>query len=139
WVFTTEGAWVASGSGAGDGVWIERHDGVITSMHSEWGRSVDLFYAQGRLAKAVASDGRSVSYAYDSQGRLVEVTTRPDGVHHYQWDGWLLSQVIDASGVAQCVNTFDALGRIRTQRDATGHLTRFTYLPGGVTVADDGQ
>lgn len=65
WVFTTEGAWVASGSGAGDGVWIERHDGVITSMHSEWGRSVDLFYAQGRLAKAVASDGRSVSYAYD--------------------------------------------------------------------------
>ncbi|WP_353955719.1 DUF6531 domain-containing protein, partial [uncultured Cutibacterium sp.] len=138
WVFTTEGAWVASGTGAGDGVWIERHDGVITSMHSEWGRSVDLFYAQGRLAKAVASDGRSVSYAYDSQGRLVEVT-RPDGVHHYQWDGWLLSQVIDASGVAQCVNTFDALGRIRTQRDATGHLTRFTYLPGGVTVADDGQ
>ena len=111
---------------------------MAISMHSEWGRSVDLFYAQGRLAKAVASDGRSVSYAYDSHGRLVEVT-RPDGVHRYQWDGWLLSQVIDASGVAQCVNTFDEAGRIRTQRDATGHLTRFTYLPGGVTVADDGQ
>ena len=62
---------------------------------------------------------------HELKGRLVEVT-RPDGVHHYQWDGWLLSQVIDASGVAQCVNTFDALGRIRTQRDATGHLTRFT-------------
>ena len=137
-IFTAEGAWVGSTSGAGDGIWIERRDGMAISMHSEWGRSVDLFYAQGRLAKAVASDGRSVSYAYDSQGRLVEVT-RPDGVHHYQWDGWLLSQVIDASGVAQCVNTFDALGRIRTQRDATGHLTRFTYLPGGVTVADDGQ
>lgn len=137
-IFTAEGAWVGSTSGAGDGIWIERRDGMAISMHSEWGRSVDLFYAQGRLAKAVASDGRSVSYAYDSHGRLVEVT-RPDGVHRYQWDGWLLSQVIDASGVAQCVNTFDEAGRIRTQRDATGHLTRFTYLPGGVTVADDGQ
>ena len=122
-IFTAEGAWVGSTSGAGDGIWIERRDGMAISMHSEWGRSVDLFYAQGRLAKAVASDGRSVSYAYDSHGRLVEVT-RPDGVHRYQWDGWLLSQVIDASGVAQCVNTFDEAGRIRTQRDATGHLTR---------------
>ena len=59
----------------------------------------------------MASDGRSVSYAYDSQGRLVEVT-RPDGVHHYQWDGWLLSQVIDASGVAQCVNNKVAIAVI---------------------------
>lgn len=81
-IFTAEGAWVGSTSGAGDGIWIERRDGMAISMHSEWGRSVDLFYAQGRLAKAVASDGRSVSYAYDSHGRLVEVT-RPDGVHRY--------------------------------------------------------
>ena len=138
WVFTAAGAWVGSGSDTSDGVWVERHEGVAAALHSEWDRSIDLLYEQGRLVKAVANDGRSVDYVYDNHGRLVEAT-RPDGVCSYRWDGWLLTQVIDTSGAAQCVNTFDDLGRIRTQLDATGHLTRFTYLPGGVTVADDGQ
>ncbi|WCC80146.1 DUF6531 domain-containing protein [Cutibacterium equinum] len=137
-VFTIDGAWVGADSGAGDGVWVERHEDAAVALHCEWGRSINLFYEQGRLVKATASDGRSVDYTYDNHGRLVEVN-RPDGICCYRWDGWLLTQVIDTSGVAQCVNTFDDLGRICTQQDATGHLTRFTYLPGGVTVADDGQ
>lgn len=138
WIFDADGNWLAAGHGPVDLVWVERVDGVITTLRSGWGRALNFTYEQGRLTSVMAGDGRQVFYDYDSQGRLA-VVRRPDGVWRYQWDGWLLTEVLDGTGVVQCANTFDSLGRIRTQLVAGGHQTRMVYLPGGVTVADDGD
>ena len=82
------------------------------------------------MVAATTSDGRHVDYAYDDHRRLV-TATGPAGTRSYRWnDAGLIESVTDADGVVEAENTYDAQGRVTTQRSQFGRVTRFVYLPG---------
>ena len=87
------------------------------------------------MVRVGASDGRAVSYDYDAHGRLVGSRGGDDGGRRYGWDedSGLLARVADADGVVEVDNTYDARGRVATQRSPFGRVSRYSYLPGRVT------
>jgi RHS repeat-associated protein len=83
-----------------------------------------------------------MAFRYDAQGRLTGATGAT-GRRTYIWgdSSGLIEQVIDADGVIEVLNEYDADGRVASQRSPFGRVSRYSYLPGGVTeVADtDGE
>jgi YD repeat-containing protein len=79
-----------------------------------------------------------VAYHYDEAGNLIEADGGPDGVRRYELDthGRVLA-VVDADGVAQLRNTYDADGRVLDQVSVHGRRVRMRYLPGHLTIVDD--
>jgi YD repeat-containing protein len=74
------------------------------------------------LVTSITSDfGVSVSYSYDSQGRLSQVT-EPDGsTVSFQYDGnSLITAVLDSQGKILESHTYDNLGRGLTSSEANG-------------------
>lgn len=139
WELASDGRLLQTSTGPGTGVTYDYDgDGRLVSMTHEFGRAIELLWdASGRLTGAVASDGRRVDYRYDEHGRLVAADT-PAGTRSYQWnDADLIDAVVDADGVVEAENTYDERGRVTTQRSPFGRLTRFVYLPGGITEVSD--
>ncbi|QWW19103.1 hypothetical protein I6B53_08240 [Schaalia sp. 19OD2882] len=124
----------------GKGVLVLTHeDGRLVRIAHESGRAIDLVRdGQGeRVTALVALDGRRIVYTYDESGRLRRVHG-PGVDRNYTWNAaGLLEQVIDGDGVVEVANTFDAQRRVATQRSPFGRTTRYSYLPGGVTVTSD--
>jgi RHS repeat-associated protein len=113
--------------------------GRLLSMAHQFGRSVSLEWddATGRVIRAAASDGRQVSYQYDESGRLVAAMT-PAGTRSYRWnDENLITAVVDPDGIVEAENTYDEVGRVTSQRSPFGRVSRFVYLPGGITSVSD--
>ena len=116
-------------------------EGRLRRMAHERGRWVDVVWDEGRAARVVAvlaSDGRRIDYSYDDAGRLVAVADSSGGVRRYVWDeAGLLARVVDADGVVEVTNSYDSQGRVVEQISQHGRVSRFTYLPGHVTVVAD--
>ncbi len=55
-----------------------RADGRLQSVTDSQGRSATFGYTGGRVTSATGVDGKITAYAYDSEGRLIKVTT-PEG------------------------------------------------------------
>ena len=89
-------------------------------------------------SRSTGSDGRRVDYRYDDAGRLV-AAARPGRCRaRYEHDeAGRVASVTDADGVVELVNTYDADGRVLTQRSPFGRLVTFGYQPDGVTVVAD--
>ncbi|WP_306210186.1 DUF6531 domain-containing protein [Actinoplanes sp. RD1] len=102
-------------------------DGRLTTLTRAGGRALRFEWAGGRVVAVTASDGRQVGYTY-RDGHLVAA-----GERRYTVDERIVA-VLDADGVAEATNTYDADGRVLTQVSRFGQLTRFLYLPGHVTV-----
>ncbi|WP_152364023.1 DUF6531 domain-containing protein [Microlunatus speluncae] len=139
WELSANGRLVSTGNGPGTTITYTYDDtGRLATMTHEFGRALDLQWDEaGRIGAATASDGRRVSYEYDDRGRLVAAHT-PAGIRRYRWDeADLIDAVFDADGVMEAENTYDDQGRVTTQRSPFGRLTRFVYLPGGVTEVSD--
>lgn len=140
WDLRADGLLRRTGSGPGTAVTFEHDDqGRLTALTHQRGRSVSLRWDDdtARVVGAVADDGREVRYAYDERGRLV-AATGPAGERSYRWDDAdLIAAVVDADGVVEAENTYDEHGRVTSQRSPFGRVTRFVYLPGGVTEVSD--
>jgi len=140
WTLTAEGRPASTSTGPGTRIDFEYDpSGRLLVMRHEFGRSVQLDWdeATGRITAATASDGRRVDYRYDDRGRLVAADT-PAGTRSYRWnDADLVDAVIDPDGVVEAENTYDEQGRVTSQRSPFGRVTRFVYLPGGVTEVSD--
>ena len=137
WLIDAAGRVVGTSAGEGSGVTLVWEGGRLVRMAHERGRFVDLEWDGARITAAQASDGRRVVYSYDEAGRLVGAD-RPVGARAYRWDGaGLLAEVVDADGVVEVSNTFDATGRVTGQRSPLGRVTRYAYLAGSVTVTSD--
>lgn len=136
WAFDASGALVSFGRGPGTRVTLRHDAGRLVSLAHERGRSITLTWADDRVVAATASDGRHIEYAHD-EGRLV-AASGPQGTRSYRWNAaGLVDRVTDGDGVHEATNTYDDLGRVATQVSRHGRLTRFTYLPGRVTLVDD--
>lgn len=137
WDFTDTGGLAGVSAGAGTALALVREGGRLVRIDHERGRSLRLVWGGDRVVAVTASDGRRVDYGYDGSGRLTAVTG-PAGTRRYRWnDAGLVDAVVDADGVVEAENTYDAERRVSTQRSPYGRTTRFVYLPGNVTVVSD--
>jgi len=114
--------------------------GELVSVSDPAGRgSLTLGYTSGKLTSVTdwASPARTVSYAYDANGRLWTVTDREGKVTTFGYDGTSsrLTSITDARGNVALSLTYDASGRVATQKDAgglvTGATTTFGYVANG--------
>ncbi len=137
WRFDAAGRLVETGNGPGTRVSMHWDGTRLLGLVHERGRSVTLDWADDRVRAAVASDGRRVDYAYDEAGRLVAATSHR-GTRRYAWnEAGLIQEVTDGDGVRELANTYDGLGRVVEQVSPHGRLTRFSYLPGNITMVAD--
>ncbi|MBI4493761.1 MAG: RHS repeat protein, partial [Chloroflexi bacterium] len=96
--------------------------------------SYDTCFA-GRLCQVSdwASPARVVQFSYDASGRLSSVTDRENKSTSFAYDGTSqrLTSITDARGNVAVTHTYDAQGRVATQKDAkglaTGQQTEFAY------------
>ena len=129
WRFDSAGRPVHAEDGPGTAITFAWSGDRLTGLTHAGGRSVVLEWAGDRIIAAWASDGRRIEYAY-AEGRLVRA-----GDDRYAVDDTgRVTAVVDADGVAEATNSYDAAGRVLTQESRFGRVTRFAYLPGGVTV-----
>ncbi|MGH3694713.1 MAG: DUF6531 domain-containing protein [Pseudonocardiaceae bacterium] len=138
WEFDAEGLPVRVMDGPGTQVRFVHEQGWLVELVHEGGKRLSLDWDSDRIIGLVCSDGRRVVYRYDEAGDLVEADGGPDGVRRYELDaqGRVLA-VLDADGVVELRNTYDADGRVLGQVSAHGRRSRMRYLPGHVTIVDD--
>ena len=114
--------------------------GQLASVGDPAGRgSLALAYhPSGRLASVTdwLSPARIVQYSYDASLRLETVTDRAGGVTRYSYYADdRIATVTDPRGNVSLTLTYDAGGRVQTQKDArglvTGQATSFTSVDNG--------
>ncbi|WP_341728039.1 DUF6531 domain-containing protein [Brooklawnia sp.] len=138
WEFSGSGRLLAAGNGEGSGIDFGYDDsGRLVRLTHEFGRWIDLVWDGVRVVTVEASDGRRIDYEYDQHARLLRASG-PGYERSYRWnDAGLIEAVIDADGVVEAENRYDETGRVAEQVSAFGRVSRFAYLPGGVTVVSD--
>ena len=133
WDFDLAGRPVRVASGPAEAVLTWADGRLVRLTHPRSGRWVELVWNGERLGTVTSSDGRSVQYRYDDAGDLVAVG-RATGDRAYEVENGLITSVTDADGVVEVVNTYDAEGRVTSQRSSDGRTTRYAYRPGLHTV-----
>jgi RHS repeat-associated protein len=99
----------------------------------------------GRLVQVLGSDGRLVKYAYTGVSGSSQLTSVTDvrgkvWTYAYTATGFLESEK-DPNLATQFFNTFDALGRVKSQKDQFNNLSLFDYddVAGTTTMTDSTQ
>ena len=141
WRLTSGGTLLSYGTGhASSRSFISlRRDaaGRVTRLEHARGQWISLDWSDDRVAAATSADGRTVTHAYDGDGQLV-AASGPAGTRTYRWnDDGLIAAVVDADGVVEVANVYDAERRVTSQRSPFGRTTRYVYLPGRTTVVSD--
>lgn len=91
---------------------------VLASVTNNLGRALSFIYANGLVQQVTDDTGRSVSYTYDGAGNLITAADPIGNKTAYAYDlpGRLTRIFFPASvGIANVTNTYDSLGRVRTQ------------------------
>ncbi len=137
WEFDADGLPLALHDGPGTQVRFIHEEGRLVGLRHQGGKRVELIWDGDRISELVCSDGSRVSYRYDNAGNLVEVGgPRVRRCYELDADGRVIA-VIDADGVVEVRNTYDAEGRVIGQTSRHGRQSRIRYLPGQITVVDD--
>jgi RHS repeat-associated protein len=134
--FDATGVLIAAADERGQGLTLAYSAGALTTITDALGQSLTFGWdagtgADARIVSATTSDGRAVGYAYtDTAGakRLTGVTA-VDGTttsYAYATTGGL-SSITDPLGNVSARNTYNAAGRITSQRDETGARTTFAW------------
>lgn len=109
----------------------------LVSISDPAGRgSLSLGYTNGQLTSVTdwASPSRVVAYQHDASGRLWKVTDREGKTTTFGYDGTShrLTTITDPLGHVAMTLTYDAEGRVQTQKDArglvTGDVKTFNYV-----------
>lgn len=106
--------------------------GNLTQITDPVGREYQLAYnGTGLLTSLTDPIGRVVRYGYDDQRNLTSVTDARGGVTSFAYDdAHRLLRATDPMGVTFIDNTYDAEGRLVSQRDGGG-------VTGGLTFGDE--
>ncbi len=97
--------------------------------------------AQGRITRATDPAGRSLNYAYNTNGELASVTDRAGQITYFQYDTatstggagdtvnsrHLLASITDPRGLIVLRQQFDEFGRLSGVSDGNGDGTSQTY------------
>ncbi len=138
--FDSTGAMTEHGSWDGQTVTATWTSGRLSALSSSVGPSLALSYTGTQLDSVIASDGRSVSYGYDTNGFLSTATLPGSVVWTYVNDAaGQVEEVHDPTGVVVVDNTYDIIGRVESQNTAPGATTTFGYQGDDVFVTDVGS
>ncbi|WP_284117120.1 HYD1 signature containing ADP-ribosyltransferase family protein, partial [Streptomyces fragilis] len=105
--------------------------GQLTTRADALGATVAFEHDQlGRVIRKEAG-GQVTIFGYDRAGRLVEALG-PDSQLRYQYDraGQVKTELVDGRPLTY---SYDKLGRRTRRITPTGHITRYTYAPDGLT------
>ncbi|MFI9381138.1 RHS repeat-associated core domain-containing protein [Kutzneria sp. NPDC052558] len=112
-------------------------------------RAYTLTWTGNHITGLSDSAGRTVTYGYDGNDNLTDVygvgttrtpTLKDDDHTQYTYTGHLMTSMRSPKnygGAASAVTsmTYDSAERVKTQTDANGHTTTFTYSPDGGLAA----
>ncbi|WP_406169924.1 DUF6531 domain-containing protein [Streptomyces sp. NBC_00996] len=137
-VFNSSGQLTGWLDGAGQGLAFGYSGAKLAKITDAAGRetTLDVDATTGRLNSVTLTDGRRVTYVYET-GQLAKVTGTDGGITRYTYAGGRLATVVDPKGNTVTQNTYDATtGRITKQIDASGGTYSFTWAatadaPGG--------
>ena len=105
---------------------------TLASVTNNLGRTLTFSYSSDLLTQVSDGNGRSVSYTYDASGNLTSFTDPLGQATTYTYDlPGRLVQVFYPSrpGTAFVTNSYDSLGRVKTQADANGSTWQY-FLAG---------
>lgn len=141
WTFDRDGVLTAFTADAAD-VTVQRAPASVRFTDRATGRWVAyrLDVETGLAAAAHTSDGRTATYEFDDDHRLVAVRREPADVRYGHDEHGFLTTVTDADGVVICQNRYDDTGRVRSQVEQHGRETTYEYRADGVSTvtASDG-
>jgi RHS repeat-associated protein len=115
-------------------------NGQLATVSDPAGRgSLTFTYTNGLLTGVAdwATPARTVTYEYDGSGRLWKVTDREAKTTTFGYDGTSsrIASITDALNHVALTLTYDASGRVATQKDArgltSGDVTTFGYVVNG--------
>jgi len=118
-------------------------DGLLRSVTDSFGRSLQFGYdTQNRLVRVTTPDGTAIDYAYGAGGQLAQVIY-PDGTRRqYLYESpafpLALTGIIDQRGVRYATWTYDGQGRAVSAEHAGG-ANRYALdflADGGVRIVD---
>ncbi|HUG86180.1 MAG TPA: DUF6531 domain-containing protein, partial [Euzebya sp.] len=129
WAYGADGLPTTISDTTGQVVTLQRDgDRRLVQALSSTGYALTFAYSGDRLASVTASDGRTVSYAFDGDGALVAVTRADGAVESYDPDGeGRTATIIDPDDVLVVDNVYDASGRVTSQEVADGTVVAFSY------------
>lgn len=111
---------------------------TLTTTDPAGRASIKTFDGHGRVTRVEATGQASISYEYDSAGRisrLVEGEGEEARATAFVYDGrGDLAQRIDPLG-GTTAYTYDAVGRLLTETLPTGHVLRYAYDANGNRIA----
>lgn len=137
WRFDGRGRLVEVVTRLGRVVRFEHDAEHMVSVRDQGGRTLQLRWEGDRIREVRSSDGRTVEYEY--RGDDLAAVRRALGDRRYDTDGdGRIVGILDGDGVQLIENTYDADGRVLTQRSPEGRLTTYRYLaPNTVVVSDE--
>jgi RHS repeat-associated protein len=112
---------------------------VLASATNNLGRALNFTYASGLLTRVSDGTGRSVSYTYDAASNLTGFTDPLGKTTTYAYDlpGRLTKIFYPANpNSAFVTNTYDSLGRVRTQAGGTNPPWQY-FFAGARSEEDD--
>ncbi len=138
YAFDASGKLVSISEPAGNRLSFAYTGANLTQITDSVGRVITLSYdAQNRLSALSDPLGRKVTYAYDAAGRLVTVTDKIGNaagqnplLHQWQYAydaAGHLASLTDPDGRVPMANTYDASGRVTSQKDGLANTTSFDY------------
>lgn len=139
-VFSSTGQLLSVADRNGHTTTLQYSGTKLATVTDSAGRQLSVTWTGARIT-AVASGGRSVSFAYnDGAGNLTDYTDVGGGVWRFTYDGHLLKTMRrpGQAGVtppAVVTNIYDALGRVTSQTDELGRLTTLNYATVSATVS----
>ncbi len=137
--FDTSGRLTRIHEPAGNQIVLAYTGALLAQITDSVGRVVTLSYdGSNRLTQLLDPIGRKVTYAYDGSGRLGTVTDKLGNaagqnplLHQwkYAYDGTTshLTTVTDPDGRVLMTNSYDAQGRVATQKDGLNNQTTFDW------------
>lgn len=123
--------------------------GEVDSIYDEMGQLVRETGPERTLVRYNQADGSgrpSTTYGYNAFGDQIDEEDAAGNLTSYEYDQrgllieWTLPSYVPPSGTAVArtmSSTFDDMGRVRTQTDSLGEVTKFTYNTRGLKVAEE--
>ena len=107
---------------------ITYSDKKISSVVGQGGRTITFSYSGSYLSSVSDPNNRNCKFSYDANGNLISSQDPNGGIIKFKYDAYhRLTAFINSLGDTLVKNTFDAQGRVVTQKDAYNQTTTLAY------------
>ncbi|MGC1614884.1 MAG: DUF6531 domain-containing protein, partial [Candidatus Acidiferrum sp.] len=115
----------------GNKITIDRQtsNGALAGIYSPNDRWIKFTTnSSGCVTQALDNIGRTVTYVYDTNNNLIQVTDPNGGITNYTYGSVGMESISDARGITFLTNQFDSNQRIIRQVQGDGSAYAFNYI-----------